>query len=43
MLAWIIVGPGLPDIKVRARTFDEALTKARFRNPAYCGGYVMED
>lgn len=43
MLTWIIVGPGLPDLKVRSRSFDEALAKARLRDSRYCGGYVADD
>ncbi len=31
MLTWVIIGAGLPDLKIRARSFDEALAKARFR------------
>lgn len=43
MLTWVIVGGGLPPIRVRARSFDEALKKARLRDPNYCGGYVVDD
>lgn len=45
MLTWIIIGagPGLPDLKIRARSFDEALAKARLRDSRYCGGYVADD
>lgn len=43
MLTWIIVGGGLPDLRIRARSFDEALKKARLRNPKYCGGYVADE
>lgn len=43
MLTWIIIGPNLPELKIRANSFDEALKKARLRNPNYCGGYVSED
>lgn len=43
MLTWIIGGAGLPDLRIRARSFDEALKKARLRNPNYNSGYVSED
>ena len=43
MLTWVIVGAGLPDLKIRARSFDEALAKARLRDSRYCGGYVDEE
>ena len=43
MLTWIIIGGGLPDLRIRARSFDEALAKARLRNKDYCGGYVVEE
>ena len=43
MLTWIIIGGGLPDLRIRARSFDEALAKARLRNKDYCGGYVAEE
>lgn len=43
MLVWIMSGPGLPDVRVRARTFSEALKKAKLRDPGYCFGYVADD
>ena len=43
MLTWEIVGPGLSPIRVRARSFDDALRKARLRNAAYCGGYIVDE
>ena len=43
MLTWVIVGPGVPDLKIRARSFDEALEKARLQDSRYCGGYVADD
>lgn len=43
MLTWKIVGPHLPDLIIRARSFDEALKKARLRDPNYCGGYVIDE
>ena len=43
MLTWVIMGAGVPNLKVRARSFDEALAKARLRDSRYCGGYVAHD
>lgn len=43
MATWEIVGGDLPPVRVRARTFDEALAKARLRNPGYCAGWVVEE
>lgn len=44
MATWIIEGPGsLPPLYIRARTFDEALAKARLRDPDYCSGRVVND
>ena len=43
MLTWIIMGAGLPALKIRARSFDEALAKARLQDAGYCGGYVADD
>ena len=43
MLTWEIIGPELPVLRVRARSFDEALSKARLRSKDYCGGYVVEE
>lgn len=47
MDTWEIVGGNLggnlPPIRVRARSFDEALKKARLRNPGYCAGWVVEE
>lgn len=42
-MVWVIVGGGVPDIKVHAETFDEALRKARLRDERYCGGYIEEE
>ena len=39
-MTWIITGPNLPDLRIRADSFDEAMAKARLRNQNYCGGYV---
>lgn len=43
MLWWVIVGPDLKDVRVRARSFDEALAKARLRDPGYCAGYAADN
>ncbi|MBQ9211053.1 MAG: hypothetical protein IJ153_05595 [Clostridia bacterium] len=43
MMIWIVCGHGLTDVRVRARTFSEALEKARLRDPGYCAGYVADD
>ena len=43
MLTWVIMGAGVPNLKVRARSFDEALAKARLRDSRYCGGYVADN
>lgn len=43
MLTWIIIGGGLPNLRIKARSFDEALAKARLRDKNYCGGYVADD
>ena len=43
MLTWVIVGAGLPNLRIRARSFDEALAKARLRDSGYCGGDVADD
>ena len=43
MLTWVIIGAGVPNLNVRARSFDEALAKARLRDSRYCGGYVADD
>lgn len=43
MATWEIVGGDLPPVRVRARTFDEALAKARLCDPGYCAGWVVEE
>ena len=43
MLTWEITGYNLPALRIRARSFDEALAKARIHDPRYCGGYVVDD
>ncbi len=46
MLTWIILGwtagPGVPDLKIEAESFDEALAKAKEVNSCYCGGKVED-
>ena len=39
MATWEIVGGDLPPV----RAFDEALAKARLRDPGYCAGWVVEE
>lgn len=41
-MTWIIVGPNLPDLRIRADSFDEAIEMARVLDKNYCGGYVDE-
>lgn len=43
MLTWEITGGGLPPVRIRARSFDEALKRARYIDPRYCGGYVVDE
>jgi hypothetical protein len=40
-MTWIIVGPNLPDLRIRADSFDEAIEMARVLDEEYCGGYVL--
>lgn len=40
-MIWIIVGPNLPDLRIRADSFDEAIEMARVLSEEYCGGYVL--
>ena len=41
---WVIMGDaGMPVLRILARSFDEALAKARLRDPRYCAGYVADD
>lgn len=42
-MIWIILGINLPKLKIRAESFDEALTKARMVNTNYCAGYVFKE
>lgn len=34
---------GLPPLRVRARSFSDALARAKAVNPGYCGGYIVEE
>ena len=44
MLWWVIMGDaGMPVLRILTRSFDEALAKARLRDPRYCAGYVADD
>lgn len=42
-MVWIIFGAGLPALRITAGSFDLALQRARYIDPRYCGGYVIED
>lgn len=42
-IRWEMMGPGLPTIRVRARTFNEALKKARLFDPGYNSGYALDE
>ncbi|MDE7262904.1 MAG: hypothetical protein K2N78_12715 [Oscillospiraceae bacterium] len=46
MLRWIILGwtagPGVPDLKIEAESFDEALAKAREVDSRYSGGKIED-
>lgn len=42
-MMWVIIGAGLPALRVRADSFDQALKRARYIDPGYCGGYVDDD
>ena len=41
-MIWIIVGHNLPDLRIRADSFDEAMEMERALDKNYCGGYVYE-
>ena len=43
MATWEIVGGDLPPVCFLARTNDEAIAKARLRDPGYCAGWVVEE
>lgn len=43
METWEIVGGGLPPLRVRARSFSDALARAKAVNPGYCCGYIVEE
>lgn len=40
-MIWIIVGLNLPDLRIRADSFDEAIEMAWVLTEEYCGGYVL--
>lgn len=42
-MIWEVIGPNLPPLRIRAESFDQALRRARLRDPGYCAGYVVED
>lgn len=43
-MCWKIIGlGGLPDLRIHADSFDEAVRKARQVDSRYCGGCVDED
>lgn len=42
-MKWKIYKSATDFVIVRADSFDEALKKARRIDPAFCGGYVIED
>lgn len=43
MAMWMVTGPGLPDLKIRARTSGEALEKAKMRDPGYIACWVDDE
>lgn len=43
MEKWKIFKSAEEYIIIHARSFDEALAKARLRDPEYCGGYIVDD
>lgn len=45
MMTWEIFayfGHNLQSLRIRARSFDEAIAKARLQDPRYCGGYIVD-
>jgi len=40
-MIWIIIGQNLPDLRIRADSFDEAIEMARVLDETYCGGYPL--
>lgn len=47
-MIWMIFEPGgesrgLPPLRIRAKCFDDALARARYIDPRYCGGCVVDD
>ena len=43
MATWEIAGADLPPVRVRARSFDEALAEARKLDNRYCTGQIVEE
>lgn len=43
MFLWEIFGGNLPHIRIEAKSFDEAIKKARLQNERYCGGFIVEE
>ena len=43
MANWKIFKNQSEYIIVHARTFSEALSRAKLHDPAYCGGYMVDD
>lgn len=39
---WNITGSGLPELKIEADSFDDAIAKARMIDKRYCGGQIVE-
>ena len=42
-MKWKIFKSATEFVFVQADSFDAALKKARLRDPAYCGGYMVDD
>lgn len=42
-MRWKIFSPKGKTVIIRAESFNEALQKARLRDPSFCCGYVVED
>lgn len=40
---WVVTGPGLPDLKIRARTSVEAIKKAKLQDPGYTACWVDDE
>lgn len=42
-MVWVIICAGLPNLRILADSFDDALRRARMVDDRYCGGYVEDD